>query len=184
VTQLSLTGTATPRNECVFSPCPSCGSVPRCGCGVKRTYRYVLKRRINDRAAVCLWVMANPSIADEYKLDPTLTRCADYTERWGFGEMRVVNVRAWIETDSDKVPDDDSIAIGFDNGHHVIENARAANLIVCGWGKLGGTAGLRCAQLLRDEGFRLHALKLNQDGSPQHPLYLAKSLKPFPMEAA
>lgn len=164
--QLPLLATE-PMNECVFSPC--------------RRYRYSLRRKINDRASVCLWVLANPSVADEFDLDPTLRRCADYTERWGFGEMRVVNVRAWVETDSDLVPEDDSIAIGFDNGRHVIENARGANLIVCGWGNLGGAAGLRCLQLLRDEGFRPHALKLNQDGSPQHPLYLRKDAKPFPM---
>lgn len=27
-----------------------------------------------------------------------------------------------------------------------------------------------------------HALKLNDDGSPTHPLYLSSKLKPFPME--
>jgi hypothetical protein len=168
LSQLSFITTA-PRNECVFSSC--------------RRYRYSLRRKINDASSVCLWVMANPSIADEFRLDPTLTRCADYTERWGYGEMRVVNVRAWVETDSSKLPPDD-IAIGFDNGFHIIKNAIASQLIVCGWGKLGGTAGLRALQLLRDEGFKPHALKLNQDGSPQHPLYLKSSLKPFPMGAS
>jgi hypothetical protein len=164
--QLTLDG---PRNECVFSPC--------------RRYRYSLRRKINDATGVCLWVMANPSVADEFRLDPTLTRCADYTERWGYGEMRVVNVRAWVETDSSKLPPDD-IAIGLDNnGAHIVRNAMESQLIVCGWGKLGGSAGLRALQLLRDLGFAPHALKLNQDGSPQHPLYLAKTLKPFRMEA-
>jgi hypothetical protein len=158
-----------PRNVCVFSPC--------------RRYRYSLRRKINDRASVCLWVLANPSVADEFDLDPTLRRCADYTERWGFGEMRVVNERAWVETESSLVPDDDS-AIGVDNGWHIIENARGSNLIVCGWGRLGGGAGVRVFYLLRDEGFWLHALKLNKNGSPQHPLYLKASLKPFPLEAA
>lgn len=170
MTQLSLIKTPA-RNECVFSPC--------------RKWRYLLKRVVNPTGAgVCLWVMANPSIADEYKLDPTLTRCADYTERWGFAEMRVVNVRAWIATNPKDLPSDDDIAIGFYNGHHIVENGRVAQLVVCGWGKLGGLAGLRCLQLLRDEKLNPHALRLNADGSPQHPLYLPKALKPFPMEAA
>jgi hypothetical protein len=157
------------RNECVFSPC--------------RRYRYSLRRKISDASSTVLWVMANPSIADEFKLDPTLTRCADYTERWGYGEMRVVNVRAWVETDSSKLPPDDQ-AIGVENGFHIVKNAVASQLIICGWGKLGGAAGLRALQLLRDDGFKPHALKLNKDGSPQHPLYLKASLKPFPLEAA
>lgn len=160
-----------PRNECVFSPC--------------RRYRYLLKRIVDRKATkgICLWVMANPSIADEYKLDPTLTRCADYTERWGFAEMRVVNVRAWVETASAKVPAG-LLAIGPDNFQHVMDQALDATLVVCGWGKLGGDLGLEMLHAIKRVCVP-HALKLNGDGSPQHPLYLAKALVPFPMlEAA
>jgi hypothetical protein len=133
-------------------------------------------------AGVVLWVLANPSVANQTELDPTLTRCERFTRAWGFAEMRVVNVRAWIATDPKAVPKDDAVAIGFHNGAHIIENARTAQLVVCGWGKLGGSAGLRCLQLLRDEKMNPHALRLNGDGSPAHPLYLPGSLKPFPMD--
>jgi hypothetical protein len=131
------------RYPCVFS-----------GCG---RYRYSLRNVLEPAtgAGVVLWVMANPSVANQEALDPTLTRCERFTRDWGFAEMRVVNVR--------------------------VENARDAQLVVCGWGKLGGSAGLRCLQLLRDEKLNPHALRLNGDGSPAHPLYLPASLKPFPM---
>ncbi len=160
------------RYPCVFSDCGR--------------YRYSLRNVLEPAvgAGIVLWVMANPSIANQTELDPTLTRCERFTRAWGFAEMRVVNVRAWIATDPKDVPKDDAIAIGFDNGMHIIENARTAQLVVCGWGKLGGSAGLRCLQLLRDEKMNPHALRLNLDGSPAHPLYLPGSLKPFPMEAA
>ncbi len=163
--QLALIG---PRNECVFSPC--------------RRYRYVLKRKLGSGAGVCLWVMANPSVADEFRLDPTLTRCADYTAQWGFGAMHVVNVRAFVSTNPKGVPSD-PIAIGPDNDGHIIEQAAHAKLVVCGWGRLAGERHTQVLKLLSPYCVP-HALKRNGDGSPSHPLYLAKALKPFPLEAA
>lgn len=164
--QLTLDG---PRNECVFS--------------FDRRYRYLLKRKVAEQGGVCLWILANPSVADEVALDPTLTRCADYTERWGYGWMHVVNIRAWISTDPKNVPKGDE-AFGPDNARIVNAEALAASIVVGGWGKLGGPLGAECHRHLRSLGVTVHALKLNADGSPQHPLYLAKSLLPFPMENA
>lgn len=158
----------TPRNECVFSPC--------------RKYRYVLKHKLDSGVGVCLWVMANPSKADEFDLDTTLTRCADYTERWGYAEMRVVNVRAWVSTDPKGVPAD-PIGIGPDNDNHIIEQAAQAKLVVCGWGALGGERGARVLQLLRPYCVP-HALTLTKAGAPGHPLYLAKKLTPFALEVS
>lgn len=159
------------RNECVFSPC--------------RRYRYLLKRWVGagdppppgQFRHACLWLLANPSIADEYELDPTLRRCAAYTRAWGFNEMRVVNVRAFVCTKPALLPADPA-AIGPDNLDHVLDQAVQSTLLVCGWGRLGGDV----AWQLLDEVQKFahpHALRLNEDGSPQHPLYLPAALKPF-----
>jgi hypothetical protein len=167
VTQIAMFSHQT-RNECVFSP--------------DRRYRYLLKRVVNPLGSkgVCLWVMANPSVADEEKLDRTLTRCARYALDWGYSEMRVVNVRAWVSTDPKGVPADPE-AIGPENWSHIVHHATAAQLVVCGWGKLGGELGRKVLALLLECGARPHALRLNEDGSPEHPLYLPSLLKPFPM---
>lgn len=159
-----------PRNECVFSPC--------------RRYRYLLKRVVDRKATkgICLWVLANPSVADEVDLDPTLRHCADYAARWGYSEMRVVNVRAWVETKSEKVPPG-LLAIGPDNFQHVMDQTLEASLVVCGWGKLGGELGLEMLHAIKRVCVP-HALKLTNAGEPYHPLYLRKELKPFPLEAA
>jgi hypothetical protein len=156
-----------PRSECVFSAC--------------RRYRYQLTRKVGTGAkGTCLWVMANPSIADEHRLDPTLTRCADYTARWGYGVMTVVNVRAWVSTDPKAMPADPT-AFGPDNWSAIATAATSAQLVVCGWGKLGGDIGEEVLRLLFRCHTAPHALKLNGDGSPCHPLYLAKALEPFRM---
>jgi hypothetical protein len=59
--------------------------------------------------------------------------------------------------------------------------ARAANadLIVAVWGTHGAYLGRDHAVKRIFKG-RLHALAINKDGSPSHPLYLHKDLRPFP----
>jgi hypothetical protein len=58
-----------------------------------------------------------------------------------------------------------------------------ASLVICGWGKAGGLRdrGKTVLMLIRSVGRIPHALKLNADGTPQHPLYLPYSKKPFEM---
>lgn len=151
---------------CVFSPCGK--------------YRYLLRDPHGPGKGVCLWILANPSVGNQSQLDNTLRRCEDYSWRWGFAEMRVVNVRAWASTDPKQVPAD-PLAIGPYNDSVIIEQASQAQLVVCGWGKLGGARGPLVKRLIEPYCVP-HALKLNDsDGSPAHPLYLAKALKPFPL---
>jgi hypothetical protein len=146
-----------------------------------RPYRYFLAfptGAANARAA--LGIFANPSTATPADPDPTVTRWIDYCRRWGFGWAWVANARAWRETDPKKMPADPQ-AIGPENDVHLQHFIVQADLIVCGWGKLAGPRGPRVLELVRAAGKVPHALKLNGDGSPTHPLYLAASLVPFPM---
>lgn len=157
--------------KAIYSPC--------------RRYRYFLAWPTgvdNDRAA--LGVFANPSTATELKPDPTVTRWIDYCGRWGYGWAFVCNARAWRETDPEKVPDD-PLAIGPDNDYQIAHWAAQSDMVVCGWGKLGGWRGSDVLAIIHAAaGKDPHALKLNDDGSPTHPLYLKATLKPFPMFGA
>lgn len=145
-------------------------------------YRYVLAWPTgvdNDRYA--LFVLANPSTATPDETDRTVARTIAYAKRWGYGWSRVVNVRAWRETDPDRLPAD-PVAVGPDNWRHVLEQADQAAIVVCGWGKLGGNLGRKLLVDLAGYGVVPHALKLNKDGSPQHPLYLQADAVPVRME--
>jgi hypothetical protein len=144
-----------------------------------RKYRYILRyptSALNDRA--CLFILANPSTATPEALDPTVTRAVDYAGRWGYGWCLVANVRAWREKNPKLVPADPE-AIGPDNDDWILRATRGADLVVCGWGKLGGSRGKRVLDMIRRVGEAPHALKLNKDGSPAHPLYLRGDLIPF-----
>lgn len=136
----------------------------------------------NGDSRVALGVFANPSTATADQLDPTCTRWVNYCRTWGYGFAAVANVRAWRETNPRLVPLDPE-AIGEHNDWCIQVAAARASLVVCGWGKLGGARGPHTVELIRRAGKAPHALKLNKDGSPAHPLYLAGNLRPFPMAA-
>lgn len=171
------------RASAVFSECSHAQHKKGCAeACVGRLYRYLLRWPTgvdNERAA--LFALANPSTANAEKPDPTVARCINYAKSWGYGWCVVVNARAWRATDPKDVPEDPA-AVGPHTDEHIQSALRTADLVVCGWGKLGGARGPAVLRLIRATGKVPHAIALNKDGSPQHPLYLSASLKPFPME--
>jgi hypothetical protein len=152
---------------------PSGASFSRC-----RKWRYLLWRRWAD-GQVANFLMLNPSTADEVKLDPSCTRARLYAERWGFGALVVTNLFGWRATD----PDEMKAArdpVGLQNDEAILKAAREADLVVCAWGNHGAHLGRskRVLELLGRNKTSLHALRLNGNGEPAHPLYLPAALEP------
>lgn len=154
-----------------------------------RAYRYHLWRRWKPGGTV-LWIMLNPSTADETRLDPTLRRCLGFTIAWAerainfawcqpFGAFEVVNLYALRSTDpaglwAVKDP------IGPENDAVIRDRARWADLVIVGWGTNAKPERERqVAQLLADANVTARALKLTGKGSPGHPLYVAGDTEPF-----
>jgi len=139
----------------------------------ERRYRYLLWRAWeNEPRRTALWVMLNPSTADETVLDPTLKRVENFTRTWWYDAFRVVNLFAIRATDSGLLPSFDD-PVGPANDLAIKLAAATAELIVVGWGshKLA-TARARVVRELLN-GRTLMCLGKNADGSPRHPLYLA-----------
>jgi hypothetical protein len=135
-------------------------------------YRYLLRLPTgiaNDRIA--LLIGANPSTATAERFDPTIRRWVKYCRRLGYGWAWTCNVRAWRETHPGKVPNDE-LAIGPLNDEWILAAAESADLVVCGWGRLGGERGWQVTRSLLATGVMLYSLRVNQDGTPGHPLYL------------
>lgn len=144
-----------------------------------RTWRYRLWRRVGGPGSrgTCLWVMMNPSTADEITNDPTIARTLDYSRRWGFLRSEVCNAFAFRSTNPkglERTPD----PVGPDNERHVRQAAAEADLIVVAWGVAGllHGQGKRVERWLRD--YTLHCLGTTKAGFPKHPLYLPASLRP------
>ena len=146
-----------------------------------RVYRYSLWREWLPKKPRLLFVMLNPSTADENRNDPTVERCQVRAMRDGFGSLEVVNLFAYRSTYWKKlweVPD----PVGPGNDDTIDEAIARSGEVICAWG---------CAPIIgrrfRDErvlrmitarGRRPLALKLTADGHPHHPLYLSYSLRP------
>jgi len=141
-----------------------------------RSYRYALWRRWADGPQV-LFVMLNPSTADERTDDPTIRRCAGLAASWGYGALAVGNLFAY-RTPSPSVLKQAAHPVGRANDRWLARLAAESSLVVAAWGNEGAFHG-------RDQGMRellgpLNALSLTQRGMPHHPLYVPAGTRPEP----
>lgn len=146
-------------------------------------YRYRLSRRWDDGPTMA-FVMLNPSTADAVDNDPTIERCVRRAKSLGFGELVVSNLFALRATDPGYLYVHPA-PVGPGNDEAIIEVAKDADLVVCGWGTHGSfeDRGEAVRKLLVANGVMPQVLALNKDGSPRHPLYVGYAVKPAPWEA-
>ena len=138
-------------------------------------YRYLLWRNWDLSRPRLLWVMLNPSTADAKYDDATLRRCMDFTKRWGFGGLLVVNLFAY------RTPYPHGLRAAINpagrwNDRVVRIAAKRASAIVVAWGAHGVYWGRDDAvlNLLAQHAARpLLCLDVLRNGSPRHPLYVA-----------
>ncbi len=171
IDQLAL-DLSTPGEEplALFSPC--------------RTWRYWLRRRLARVGSRVLFVMLNPSTADERRNDKTIDMCEHFARREGGADLRVVNLGSFCATDPDDFRGAEAAGkdpIGPATDQHIREQAERADLIVAAWGASGK---LRTAPgVLRDRDQAVLALLRSrrdvyclgrtQTGEPRHPSRLA-----------
>lgn len=154
------------RSGAVFSSC--------------RRYRYRLWRRWAFGPSV-LWILLNPSTADERSLDPTVTRCRNFSQTWGFAAFDIVNLFAWraIEpADLFRAHD----PVGSANDAIIQDAVDRTGFIVLAWGNHGLRRG-RARDVLSPLAKRrsvLYCLRLTSEGQPAHPLYLPGICTPMP----
>lgn len=147
-----------------------------------RAYRYWLEATLSDAGGVCMFVMLNPSKADETRSDPTVTRCKRFAARWGYGALWVCNLFALRSTDPAALTASED-PIGTDNDKRLLKAARAADSIVCAWGNHGAylDRGDEVMRALRREGLadKTRHLGITRRGQPRHPLYLRRDAQPI-----
>jgi hypothetical protein len=146
-----------------------------------RKYRYRLWRIWDGAKQPLCFIGLNPSDADEHYNDPTVTRMIERAHAYSLGGLIVVNVYALVSTDPQGLRGP-LYPVG-ENGDdrtdiEILKAARESGLVICGWGTKAGKRGHELMRRLKAAGIVPHALKLNKDGSPCHPLYLSYELKP------
>ncbi len=159
--------------ETSASPIERSANFSRC-----RRYRYALWRRWAPGQDYVLLVGLNPSTADHRQDDPTIRRCIGFARDWGYSGLCVANLFAFRATyPRDLFAAEDPV--GPRNDAWLRHLGRGAALVVAGWGN-HGQHNERALQVRRHVP-ALHCLRLNGSGEPAHPLYLPKTLTPFPM---
>lgn len=145
-------------------------------------YRYVLYREWPDGTGTALWIMLNPSTADADVDDPTIRRCRDFSQRWGYRRMRVVNLYAYRAPDPATLKAMSANIVGPENRNVVNEEIAKADFVVCAWGANPIVRSLHKPDVVTLAGIHgkdLWCLGMTSGDQPKHPLYVAARTKPI-----
>jgi hypothetical protein len=150
-------------------------------------YRYELRYSLHGFTCeapanpVC-FMMLNPSTANEFKPDPTVTRCMGFARLWGHSDLYVYNLFGWRSRDPDELLSAND-PIGPENDL-VLRSIPPQWPIICAWGSHKAVKARlpRVLELLA--GRELLCLRMTKSGSCEHPLYLPASLRPQPWKVA
>lgn len=138
-------------------------------------YRYVLTREFPTpgKCREALFIMLNPSTADEMLDDPTIRRCLGFAKREGCTRLTVINLFALRATDPGELkrhtdpegPDNDVYLEGAVEHHQ-----EAGGLIIAAWG--AHPFARRRAEYVMNRIGPVQCLGTTVSGAPKHPLYL------------
>jgi len=140
-----------------------------------RKYRYVLSRIWDKSKPMVMIIGLNPSTADETEDDPTIRRCINFADSWGYGGVYMLNLfafRATQPTDMFKAIN----PIGSQNDKYINDYAKRVDKVICAWGNDGNYKN-RSSDITKQLD-NLFYLKMNKTGEPAHPLYLKSDLIP------
>lgn len=142
-------------------------------------YRYELHRTVGFDVGRLVWVMLNPSTADESVDDPTIRRVKQFTADHGYGDLVVVNLFAARATNPRDLLSMDN-PVGEGNTYWISRWIAEADDTIFAWGSTVSQPWLRkladpmirfCQEQVRHP----FCLGTTKDGSPRHPLYVPAS---------
>ncbi len=156
-----------------------------------RRYRYRLTRRVGGGKGAVMFVMLNPSKADETRDDPTIRKCRGFAQRWGFEWMHAVNLSPLMATRPDDLVKGlpEPVCVQDRNKRVIVETVSESDLIVVAYGnaallffKVEGAQN-RVPEIVWpfwDAGRYVYCLGTTQYGQPRHPSRIAYDTEPQP----
>lgn len=152
-----------------------------------RRHRFRLDRRWGmEVGRSILWVMLNPSTADEQENDATLRRVIRFSNAWDFYRLTVVNLYSLVTTNPGYLYRAEDPVGGEENDASIALAAQEAGTIVLAWGacvphpaRIETVLGILRANYWNNGG--LFCLGRTKSGQPRHPVRLANAtkLEPF-----
>jgi len=139
-------------------------------------YRYWLHRRWKtlNPEKTAIFVMLNPSTADEKTDDPTIRKCIKFADKFGCDRLSVVNLFGLRVTNPDELSGHLN-PVGPNNDLHlnICFETNKKSLVIFAWGNQGklNQQDERVRQLAYKAGITPFAFGFNKNGTPKHPLY-------------
>ena len=134
-------------------------------------YRYQLSRIWDEDKPKVLFIMLNPSTADEKVDDQTIRRVINFSKSWGYGGFFVGNLYAFRSTDPKGLKHTDE-PVGPDNIVHIQSLIGLTDKIVYAWGN-----NQKEPEWLRDLVDTPYCIDISKNGIPKHPSRLNKDLE-------
>lgn len=155
------------------------------GAFIDGVYRYSLWRRLGGARRRVLFIMLNPSTADETADDPTIRRCATFARSWGYGRLEVCNLFAYRATDPRqlrRVGD----PVGPLNDAMIARAMRRVECVVVAWGVEGARSRRADVVMGLLRSSTVYCVGTTRDGFPRHPLYVRRDtpMAPFVSNAS
>lgn len=145
-------------------------------------YRYSLTRDWNEKGPKVVFIMLNPSLANEKEDNRTTKRIINFAKKFGYGSLEVVNLFAYITPKYIELKElEKSEAIGRENYKYLIRALNSADKIIAAWGE-NGTIHQRHEEIVQIiDGYDIDSLgSPTRDGHPRHPLYLSNDIEILP----
>ena len=137
---------------------------------IDKKERYSLKREWDKSKNKILYIMLNPSLADDKNDDPTIRRLISFTKKYNYGGFLVGNIFTTITPNPKEI--DKSKGISVKNFEKLLKLINKVDQIVYAWGD-----NIEEPQLLKELVSNPKCFGKNLNGSPKHPLYLPSETK-------
>jgi hypothetical protein len=132
---------------------------------IDKKERYSLKREWDKSKNKILYIMLNPSFADDKDDDPTIRRLINFTKKFNSGGFLVGNIFTTITPNPKEL--DKSKGMSDKNFEELIKLINKVDQIVYAWG-----SSIEEPQLLKKLVLNPKCFGKNLNGTPKHPLYL------------
>jgi hypothetical protein len=137
-----------------------------------KKYRYQLSRIWDEDKPCILFIMLNPSTADEEHDDPTIRRVINFAHSWDYGGVYVGNLYAFRSTDPKALKSVEN-PIGDDNITHIQRMISLTTMVVYAWGN-----NQKEPEWLYTLVSTPYCIDTSIKNIPKHPLYLKGDLQP------
>lgn len=124
------------------------------------------------------WIGLNPSTADAFALDNTLTKIETFSKMWGYSFFVMLNLFSFRATDP-KDMKKQAVPNLADNDRWIMHWVEKVDRVLVCWGDHGTFQNRATAVLAMLPPEKVWCLTVNQSGAPMHPLYVPYTTQPM-----